>query len=271
MNRTTILRIGAILGVVFGACWVLVLAAGSESERHDASAGMVAILFIGGLLLAGWRLKVLPRRDFHRAQARELRLRSAPGDPLHFLDRGFLLVRRVASVRDVENTSWGTWRGRDIAVFDYWLARTSEPSVGDYEYFTCVVTPVPETWPRLSISPERLETRLADALGMHDVDFELETFNRSFDVRTANQRFASAVIDARMMEWLLRAPRHAGFEILDGSLLCHVDRGIDLDIHASLDTLDGFLQRIPSVVHSLYPGTPSNEDTPESTSAAVTS
>jgi hypothetical protein len=137
----------------------------SESERRDAAAGVVAVLLLGALLVAGWRFKVQPRREYQRAQANELRLASAPGDPLRFLDRGFVLLRRPAAVRDVENTSWGTWHGRDVAVFDFWLARSSDATVDDYEYYTCAVTPVPDTWPRLSISRERIETRLADALG----------------------------------------------------------------------------------------------------------
>jgi hypothetical protein len=253
MKRTFIVRIGMVLGVVFGGGWLILLATGSESERRDAAGGLVVIVVIAAMLVAGWWFKVRPRRDYHRAQANEVRLESAPGDPLNLLDRGFLLLRRVAALKEVENTSWGRWHGRDIAVFDYWLARTSDPSVGDYEYFTCVVTPVPESWPRLSISPERMETRLADELGIRDVDFELEAFNRAFEVRTEDRRFASAVVDARMMDWLLGASGRPGFEILDGSLLCHVDRGVDRDIRRSLETLEAFLERIPSAVPSLYP------------------
>jgi hypothetical protein len=38
---------------------------------------------------------------------------------------------------------------------------------------------------------------------MSEVTLESETFNRSFTVRSADPRFASALLDARMMAWLL--------------------------------------------------------------------
>jgi hypothetical protein len=73
-------------------------------------------------------------------------------------------------------------------------------------------------------------------------------------VRTTDRRFASALVDARMVQWLLASPSRTGFEILDGSRLCHVDRGTGSDVMASLETLQGFLERIPSAVASMYPG-----------------
>jgi len=182
-------------------------------------------------------------------------LTSAPGDALGFLDRPFLLAHVPASVRDVENTSWGTWMGRDVAVVEYWFARTSDPSPDDDEYFTCVLVPCPIEWPLLAVLPERLEHRVLDGVTSVDVELELESFNRAFAVRTENRRFATALLDARMMEWLLGLPAGSGFEVRSGTLLFHVPRTVARNIEGALETTRSFLERVPPVVASLY-GTP---------------
>jgi hypothetical protein len=253
MKRRTIERIGLVIAAFLALFFVPTFLTGDSTERRDAAGVLIVLGSIGALFFAGWWFKVRPRREYHQAQARDLRLTSEPGDPLGFLNRGFVLLRRPAAVKDIENTSWGRWRDLDVAVFDFWLARSSDPSLNDYEYYTCVLTPVPVSWPRLSISPERLDTAIADVVGLRDVDFELEAFNRRFDVRTADRRFATTLVDARMMDWLSGLPRRSGFEILGGSLLCHVERSGSLDVLGALGTLSEFLDHVPPVVRSLYP------------------
>ena len=49
-----------------------------------------------------------------------------------------------------------------------------------------------------------------DAVGLGDQDLESERFNRAFDVRASDRRFASALLDARMMEWLLAPGARGG-------------------------------------------------------------
>jgi hypothetical protein len=51
--------------------------------------------------------------------------------------------------------------------------------------------------------------------GMERMRFELEAFNRAFSVYSIDRFFASAVIDARMMEWLLSEGRGLTFELSD--------------------------------------------------------
>lgn len=242
------------LGAFFLGSMLLMALAGDEQARQELPAQIAAWGTIGLLFFAGWWFKVRPRRELHRDQARSLRLRSSPGDPLGFFQRPFALLGQVASAKDIENTSWGTWRGMDVAVFDYWFARSSDPSRNDYRYFTCATTPVPRDWPDISIVPESLWSRLAGAVDGRDVAFELERFNRAFVVRSADRRFASALIDGRMMEWLLGLPSGTGFEILEGTLLCQTPRRADADVTWSLEIMAAFLERVPPVVRSLRDG-----------------
>ena len=240
------------LGALFVGWMLLMALTGDEEARRELPAQIAAWGTIALLFWAGWWFKVRPRRELHQGEARTLGFASAPGDPLSFLDQPFHFLRIRASVREVENTSWGTWRGMDVAVFDYWFARSSDAGRNDYEYYTCVITTVPPRWPGLAVFPERLEHRLADAAGMRDVELELERFNRTFEVRAEDRRFAVALLDARMMEWLLGLPSGSGFEIRDGRLLFHTPRRLDRDIEGALEAMATFVDGVPPIIRSLF-------------------
>jgi hypothetical protein len=250
-SRTILLWLAA---VVLGVMLLLSLT-GDAGARRELPAQVATWSFIGLLFFLGWWFKVRPRRELHRYQARSLSLRSAPGDPLGYFERPFALLRHAATAKDIENTSWGTWHGMEVVVIDYWFARSSDPSRSDYRYYTCAATPVPSAWPNLSIVPEELGSRIATALGGRDIDFELESFNRAFQVRSADPRFAHALVDARMIVWLQDLPSDTGFEILDGTLLCRTPRRLDRDLTWALETMETFLDRVPPVIGSLFGST----------------
>lgn len=57
--------------------------------------------------------------------------------------------------------------------------------------------------PSLTIRREHLFDRMASFLGFDDIDFESAEFSDRFHVKSADKRFAYAVIHPRMMEFLL--------------------------------------------------------------------
>jgi hypothetical protein len=249
-------RILLVLACVFLGGILLLALAGDAEARRELPAQLAAWATIGAIFFAGYWFKVRPRRDLHHAEAAELHLASAPGDPLGMLDRGFALLGHIASAKDVENTSWGTWRGREVVVFDYWFATSGDPQRADHEYATCATTSVPAAWPDLAIVPRRVAGRLAHALGLRGIELELERFNRAFEVRAADPRFASAILDAPMIEWLLGLTSGTGFEIRGGTLLAFVPRATLDDVPLTLETMEAFLNRVPRVVASSYGGPP---------------
>ena len=240
------------LAVIFLGGMLLLTLAGDAEARRELPAQVATWGFIGLLFFLGWWFKVRPRRELHQAQARSLGLRSAPGDPLGYFQRPFALLGHAAGAKDIENTSWGSWRGMEVVVIDYWFARSSDPSRSDYRYYTCAATPVPPEWPDLSIIPKGFGSRLATSMGDRDIEFELESFNRALEVRSGDARFAHALVDARMMSWLLELPPDTGFEILDGSLMCRTPRRLDRDVTSTLETMATFLARVPPVIGSLF-------------------
>lgn len=105
----------------------------------------------------------------------------------------------------------GTWcgclAGRPVPGFDYSYYEESTDSKGhasrSYRRFSCVQLEVPASFPILEIAPESVLTRLADAVGLDDIDFELDEFNRRFNVKASERRFAYELIDQRMTRFLM--------------------------------------------------------------------
>ena len=100
-------------------------------------------------------------------------------------------------------------------------------------------------------------TRFADPPrpGMQKMRFELEAFNRSVSVFSTDRYFANAMIDARMMEWLLAISQGPTIELSDRWVIAwtlgrrkRTMRPVDL-----LAVLRDFDERIPRVIPSLFP------------------
>jgi hypothetical protein len=177
-------------------------------------------------------------------------------DPFGTLSEPFSLFDE-GDGRGVENVMWGTWHGHQVRAFDYWYYDESTDSNGNrsksYRRFDCVLTTVDALCPRLTIAPENVLTRLADALTFRDIEFESDEFNRRFDVKGSDARFATAFCDGRMMAWLLQHADGYSFEVVSDRALIWCGRVDPADMVHVLGTASTFRQHIPEVVSSLYP------------------
>jgi hypothetical protein len=90
--------------------------------------------------------------------------------------------------------------------------------------------------------------------GMERMRFELEAFNRAFSVYSIDRFFASAVIDARMMEWLLSEGRGLTFELSDRWAIAWGVRRWNRSVDPStlIEALRGLDRHIPRVIASLF-------------------
>jgi hypothetical protein len=164
------------------------------------------------------------------------------------------LLHRIAQMRGLEHVSWGVWNGLPVQVFEYWYTIPSDPGVmGDrYQRFTCVLTPVPATWSDLTVEPARWSTTAAEGIIPNERRTESEAFNRAFHVTAADAAFASAVIDARMIEWLMSLDPPYGFQIAGGQLLAFTERVDPWRTEEVLGVAGGFLAQVPRTARSLY-------------------
>jgi hypothetical protein len=240
-----------LLGTI-GTMAVLILAI--EGGR-EALPLVLVFATVAGLLYAAYRIREVPRRDAFRDTARSLGLHHEVRDTRNLGGLPHPLLHRLAETRDIVNVLTGTWRGLDVVAFEYRYTSGTDAR-GQSQAFTylCVLTPVPASWPDLVVEPERLPTKLADTLALRDIDMELETFNRAFEIRSTDPRFASAFLDARMMAWLMEsAPVGFGAEIVGGQLLTFVPDLLPWQVDTVLAATVGFLEQVPPVIASLYP------------------
>jgi len=90
-------------------------------------------------------------------------------------------------------------------------------------------------------------------VALDDLQFESEEFNRAFNVKGNDERFATAFLDARMMQWLLSGGRDHAFEVVGDTILVSHRRTEVAELPALMSTAAAFVEEIPLVVASLYP------------------
>lgn len=252
MRSSTLFKV--IIGIVaaFVVLGIPMALTGTAEDRRTVL-GMVGV---AALVAFFWWLdrtyRVEPRQRAMAAEARRLGLRFTAQDRTGLRSLPFDLLRRPGAVRDVTNVVSGTWRGVSVAAFEFRWANDDEERL-----FTCAMLPVPIEWPELVVEEETGLSRAVQNVGLaRDIGFESDAFNRAFRVRSPDRRFATTVIDARMMEWLLdRTPRY-GFEIDGGSMLASTAQVHPWEIEGVLATALEFRDRIPGVTSSLFGGLP---------------
>lgn len=215
----------------------------------------VILLVIAGLLYAAFRMRSEPRLRAGAAVGARLRLRHSRGDAFGLRNLPFSIFHRVQPPVRLTNVLSGAWRGMDVKAFE--IASVGGSVVAEEGTkpmaFSCALLPFPAGWPAIRVERETLASLLADALGVPDLDFESEAFDRAFEVWSPDPRFANALIDARMMEWLLSLPTPWGFEAAGGMLLGYTGLRQPWEVEDVLSTAAGFLEHAPQVVYSLYP------------------
>jgi hypothetical protein len=216
---------------------------------------VAAVVAIGLVAYLGY-LSTKRRRLGFQTIGRQFGLDYSLQDPFGLLGLPFALFRK-GDGRGIENVLSGDWHGVEVRAFDYWYFEESTDSQGrtsrSYSRFDCAIVPIDAACPELSIGHETFLTRLADALSFHDIEFEDEGFNRAFNVRASDPKFANDLIDARMMTWLEEhAPDHA-IEIVGNRVMVSVRKVAPAEIVALIGTAAAFVGQVPKVVFSLYP------------------
>ena len=216
---------------------------------------VVLVLAIGAGALISYHLKKRRREELAR-MARQLGLEFSPKDHLGCLGLPFTLLQK-GDGRGAENVLWGTWQGIPVREFDYWYYEESTDSEGrrskTYYRFSCAVSEIEAACSPITIDRENLLTRIADGLGLDDIRFEMDEFNRAFNVKAKDRRFANDLVDQRMMEWLLGTSTEFRFEACGPWLMCFGKKRRPTELIPLLGTLQRFRDQVPRVVYDLYP------------------
>lgn len=195
------------------------------------------------------------RREALAAMASRLGLAYSRDDSFGCGNLPFELLRR-GDRRRVENVLHGAWQGFELREFDYWYEVETTDAQGNRSTstyrFSCAVTKIEARMSSLSLTRENLFTRLADSLGLADIEFELEEFNRAFTVKCKDAKFANDFVDQRMMHWLLATDRALGFEASGNWLLVYSKRRRPAGLIPLMGTLKQYRDEVPRVVFDLY-------------------
>jgi hypothetical protein len=162
--------------------------------------GFVALFIVIGVL--GY-ISTMKRRQAMMALASRLGLRFYYQKDRDIPRRyRFLDKLRAGRDRYAFNILTGGFQGNNVTVFDYHY-KTGSGKDTHHHYLSFFLLNLPASFPELVIVKEGFFSKIGQALGYDDIDFESHEFSRKFCVRSKDKKFAYDVCNARMIEYLL--------------------------------------------------------------------
>ncbi len=189
---------------------------------------VIAIIIVGGYFSY---LSAKKRREGLFALAAKLGLRFNP-DHDRNIARGysFLDKLRCGDNRYAFNVLSGRFKDNDIMAFDFHYETHSTNSKGQrqthHHYFSFFILNMPIIFPELKIGCEGFFSKIGQALGYDDIDFESHEFSRKFCVRSKNKKFAYDFCNSQMIEYLL-VNDDLSIEIENNALAISFDRRLE--------------------------------------------
>lgn len=138
----------------------------------------------------------------------------------------------------------GSWQGREYQLFDF-PSRLS----ATHSFISCVATSIDADMPLINIRPRGL------SMGGEgpEVGLESDRFEQRHAVTSLDSRAASALVDARVMQWLLNSDGAWAFDVQGGRVLAWTAQPKRISMQARLTILASFVDEMPRVVPLLYP------------------
>lgn len=158
---------------------------------------------------------------------------------------GFLSRLDNGTRRYAFNILQGKYHENSLFVFDYHY-QTGEGKNKKDHYLTLLMLVCKEAFPKLTIGPEHLFDKIAEAIGLEsDIKFESAEFSRTFKVRSPDKKFAYDACNPRMIEFLL-ANRDLQVEINGPAIL------LTFEPQLPVERIEFNLQRLAQI-RSLLP------------------
>jgi hypothetical protein len=190
------------------------------------------------------------------ALGKQLGLQFSIDDTQRIVDLPFALFRRGDGDK-VDLVLSGTHNQMSLDLFDFQYYDESYDSKGGrhrtYHYLTCALLNLPVACPHLRVGHEGFFSRLGSHLGLKDIEFEYDDFNRKFRVKCDDQKFAFSLFDAAMMEWMLGAGGFETVELGGPYVLLAANQLAPSDWTYLIRWLEAFKAKVPAVVLSTYP------------------
>jgi hypothetical protein len=217
----------------------------------------LAVAVVAAAAVGGWRLRrSLSRQRRLMLLCRRARLDFAAMD-LFETTTWLPFPMFGPTGHGTENLVWERERGFEIRAFDYWYEDPSdERPIGSRRRLTCAVVPLGTSGRRLRVAPRDLDDEVRDLLGLHEIELELETFNRRFAVHAEDERFAIAFLEQRMMEAILALPAGVTLDVNEDVILLSAPELPAEQVLRLYDAAVAIGERIPHSLASLFPPRP---------------
>ena len=157
------------------------------------------------------------------------------------------------------NVMNGSIDSHSVTVFDYYyvISGTGEwwwaPSWQKHRYFSLFIVDMKSDFPELTIAKEGFFSKISQAVGYRDIDFESHEFSKRYVVRSKNKKFAYDFCNAQMIDYLI--DRHIiPIEVEKNALALAFD---DLYDEGSIESNLRHLAKIRSLIPDyLFDGSP---------------
>ena len=222
-----------------------------------ASIGFMVVVLVAAVAGLVAAVRSGQRAKDAAASAQAAGLEYSAVDPFD-CDRLAFPLFREGDGRGVERVMWREREdNRSVRAFDYWFYVEDQSESGQvhrrYKHFSCALAQINGSFPELTVEREGVLDRLAATLGYADIDFESEEFNRQFVIRSPDARFATALIDPRMMAFLLSTKGRLSFHLRGRWVLIAGEQVAAHLLPALVKLADAFVDHVPDVVWDLYP------------------
>lgn len=157
-----------------------------------------------------------------------------------------------------ENVIFDPLGDGEVRAFDFWYEESRDGQFGVRRTITCATVPLPFTCSRVRVAPRSVVDDVPDALGLPLVTLELEEFNKRFRVEAEDPRTASALLDQRVMQALLRLPFRIVVDVNEDVLLLRARKLPAVEMLQLLRTAISIQHVLPRVMTSLFPARPAH-------------
>ena len=161
----------------------------------------VAALIIAGIVFG--LLMAKKRREAMAALAHKLGMSFSPQKKHNIDDQyAFLDALKRGHNRYAKNIITGNYRGKNFKIFDYHYQTGSGKNTHHYN-FSFFIMKIEKAFPELKITKEGFFSKIGQALGFDDIDFESHEFSKQFCVRSKDKKFSYDFCNAQMIDYLL--------------------------------------------------------------------
>jgi hypothetical protein len=169
---------------------------------------ILAVIAVASTVAYFSHLREKQRREALAAVARKLGFSFRPAKDRDLAKR-FAFLDRLGkgSQRHAFHVFRRDEGDEDVLIFDYHYATHSTDSKGrrttHHHYLGVYLWWLPASFPEVTIRPEGLFSKVAQAFGYDDIDFESHEFSKRFCVRSRDKKLAYDVCNGSMIEYFL--------------------------------------------------------------------